>query len=415
MIKFRLILLVATVTFLLLVLATSVVAQEETEVPVPYTGLINPFPWDDASAQEVGKGLYQQQCQGCHGVRGDNLAGSDFSVADYPQRLGERPDLYFWILSEGNLDNGMPSYKSSLSAEQRWQVLTYLWSLALETASPEMTSPADASNGLECLSCHTRALMTHDKLGSASEACWVCHDSINIGKLRLLDGTQLSLADSVPLCGQCHSAGYEAWNEGEHGVVAGKDGEPGFPDAQKPKCISCHNPHQPQMDLAVERVSFPLPPSSEDGTLDCLSCHVRVLEGHDKLGSGSKACWACHYNREMGALHLAGGDVGFPLADSPQLCAQCHQERYQAWDEGTHGAPAWTEGTVEVHGTERVGCIGCHDPHQPQIVFSNITKPHPAPQPPPSPPSAFLFVLLGTSVLLAVAIGFVVLKKGEQT
>ncbi len=120
------------------VLASAVMAQE---VPAPYAGLKNPFPWDDTSAQEAGKGIYQQSCLGCHGVDGSNIAQSNFGAADYPPNLEERPDFYFWVLSEGRLDKGMPPFKSSLSEEQRWQVLTYLHSLGAE-ASPEEPPPA---------------------------------------------------------------------------------------------------------------------------------------------------------------------------------------------------------------------------------------------------------------------------------
>jgi mono/diheme cytochrome c family protein len=138
MMKFKLLLIVLTITFLLWVLTTAVMAQEEP--PPPYTSLKNPFPWSDASVQEAGEGLYQQYCLSCHGAKGNNLAGSDFSAADYPQRMEERPDFYFWILSEGKLDKGMPPYKFSLSEQQRWQVLTYLWSLGTAAAPPETNS-----------------------------------------------------------------------------------------------------------------------------------------------------------------------------------------------------------------------------------------------------------------------------------
>ncbi len=138
--KFRLLLIVLVVTFFLWVLAIAVLAQEEP--PAPYTGLNNPFPWGDASAQEAGEGLYQQYCLGCHGVKGDNIARADFSAVDYPKSLEERADLYFWILSEGMLNKGMPPFKSSLSDEQRWQVLTYLWSLGAAVTPPAVTPPA---------------------------------------------------------------------------------------------------------------------------------------------------------------------------------------------------------------------------------------------------------------------------------
>lgn len=140
--KPKLLLIFVPVTLLLLVLAAAVMAQEPpNEVPSPYAGLKNPFAWDDTSARESGKKLYQQSCLGCHGANGDNIAIADFSAVEFPQNLEEAPDFYFWILSEGKLDKGMPSYKSSLSEEQLWQVLTYLWFFG-KAAPPEVTPPA---------------------------------------------------------------------------------------------------------------------------------------------------------------------------------------------------------------------------------------------------------------------------------
>ncbi len=147
--KFRLLLIVIPVTLFLLVLATAVMAQE---VPAPYAGLKNPFPWSDTSSQEAGKGLYQQYCTGCHGANGGNIAGADFSAVDFPRNLEERADFNFWILSEGRLDKGMPPFKSSLSEEQRWQVLTYLWSLGAaapaEVTPPPAQPPAEGEKGI---------------------------------------------------------------------------------------------------------------------------------------------------------------------------------------------------------------------------------------------------------------------------
>ncbi len=149
MMRLRVLFIAIAISSLLWFLTTAVLAQGEP--PSPYAGQKNPFLWSDTSVQEMGKRVYQQSCLGCHGVKGANLATSDFSLADYPQRLEERPDLYFWVLSEGRLDKGMPPYKSSLSEEQRWQVLTYLWSLGAATP-PEVTPlpakpPVEVENG----------------------------------------------------------------------------------------------------------------------------------------------------------------------------------------------------------------------------------------------------------------------------
>ncbi len=142
-----------------------------------------------------------------------------------------------------------------------------------------------------------------------------------------------------------------------------------------------------------------------DKPLDCLSCHTKVLKFHDKLGSGNKACWVCHDNTDMKTLQLAD-ETKLSLSDSPQLCGQCHQKRYDAWKEGVSANP----------GADKAKCADCHDPHQPQIVLLDITKPHPEAQPSPSPPSVELLVMLGISLLLVIiAIGVAVVKQGEET
>ncbi len=280
----------------------------------------------------------------------------------------------------------------------------------------------DGESPLECLRCHTRALKDHDKLGSGSEACWACHDDKKIGILHLSDGTELTLKDSNPLCGDCHSERYEAWKKGTHGALGTNKGVDSSSRPRRPKCVGCHSPHQPRIELSGGFAGRLSAKSSPKDPSECLSCHVKILKGHDKLGPGSKACVACHYSTEMGVLHLrlslrlpvpAGGER-LKMSDYPRLCAECHQTRYDDWVSGTHGMPAWEEGVVNVHGAGRVGCIGCHDPHQPRVLFSNITLPHPPPQPKASPPPFSLLALFGTVFLLAIGAAVAMLKKGER-
>lgn len=300
-----------------------------------------------------------------------------------------------------------------ISALVRWPVRVWLVGtivivvvvtgfLAVAQVSPVNAAP-EPEFPLDCLRCHTRVLKGHDKLGSGTEACWVCHDSTDMTLLRLVDGTKLSPASSPQLCGQCHQRKYDAWGEGTHGT---------FSVVGRVKCADCHDPHQPQM--APSSVSKPSPPASEPGTaLDCLSCHTRVLKGHDKLGEGSEACWACHYNMEMGVLSLAGGETHLPLSDSPQLCGQCHQKRYEAWSEGEHGVPAWKQGEPGISGAEEVKCVNCHEPHQPQVALLNITELHPPSAPSPPPPPVQPLIILGISLLLIITAGVVVATRGE--
>ena len=140
--------LLAAVSFIVLLIAAAAAVHAQDEVPDPYRGLTNPFPWNDVSAQEEGKGIYKSYCLGCHGPGGSNLPDSDFSAQDFPQSLEENSDFFFWTLSDGMLDKGMPPYKSSLSEDQRWQVLTYLWTLGASVPSetPPGEPPVDTGN-----------------------------------------------------------------------------------------------------------------------------------------------------------------------------------------------------------------------------------------------------------------------------
>ncbi|MBI2851512.1 MAG: hypothetical protein HYX84_00175 [Chloroflexi bacterium] len=146
--------------------------------------------------------------------------------------------------------------------------------------------------------------------------------------------------------------------------------------------------------------------------LQCLTCHSQVLIGHDKLGEGSQACWSCHLSTQMKTLHLASGQVKFPLSESPRLCAQCHQKRYDAWLSGTHGVPAWREGDPEVRGSEKAICAQCHNPHRPQVVLTSITLSHPdaVPQPPEIPVN----LLLGVAGSFVLIVAVVIWKGGGK-
>ncbi len=128
--KPRVLLIAIAATLLLLVPASVLLAAgPDPEVPPEYAGMSNPFPWDDTGAQAAGKVGYNKSCQGCHGADGANLPAADFSSQAYVERLEDKTDLVYWILTEGRREVGMPGYKSSFSDDERWQMLTYMWAL----------------------------------------------------------------------------------------------------------------------------------------------------------------------------------------------------------------------------------------------------------------------------------------------
>ncbi len=165
---------------MLIVLSGAVFAHEEIEVPPPYAGLENPFPWDDTSTQEAGEVIFQEFCVICHIATEDIPAlGPDFSAVDYRQSLEERADFYFWTVSEGRLEKAMPPWGPSLSEEARWQALTYIWSLGGSgpTPTPTLTTTPTPTT--------PTPVITGDPStgqGIFEEKCQVCH-SIGAGKV----------------------------------------------------------------------------------------------------------------------------------------------------------------------------------------------------------------------------------------
>ena len=114
----------------------------------------------------------------------------------------------------------------------------------------------------------------------------------------------------------------------------------------------------------------------------------------------------------MTTLHLANSTTTFPLEEYPKLCGQCHQQRFLQWSEGIHGVSAWKEGDTTTRGSEKVACLSCHDPHEPRIVLTNITKPHPSPVPDSPEMPLQTVAMVGISLVILVGLGVAAVKGG---
>lgn len=81
----------------------------------PYSG--------NANAAAGGKKLYAQNCAQCHG---NNLQGMGPAPGlESASVKSAKPGELFWFITNGNLNNGMPSW-SNLPKQQRWQIVTFL-------------------------------------------------------------------------------------------------------------------------------------------------------------------------------------------------------------------------------------------------------------------------------------------------
>lgn len=86
----------------------------------------NPFAGSEPD-KRAGAKLFQQECASCHGRDAKGI-GKAPPLAS-PQVRQTRPGKLFWILRNGSLRRGMPSF-SHLPESERWQIVTYLKSLS---------------------------------------------------------------------------------------------------------------------------------------------------------------------------------------------------------------------------------------------------------------------------------------------
>ena len=116
-----------------LLVPSSLLAQDSGfhQAPASAAARRNPFAGQRA-AIAAGEKIYASKCAKCHGDEGRGIGPVPSLAKGRPQKakVGE----LFWFITEGNKNNGMPSW-ASLSDKQRWQVVTYLKSLGTPVKS----------------------------------------------------------------------------------------------------------------------------------------------------------------------------------------------------------------------------------------------------------------------------------------
>ncbi|HZQ97098.1 MAG TPA: c-type cytochrome [Candidatus Sulfotelmatobacter sp.] len=98
---------------------------------VPAKDRVRPNPLaDDPGATAAGGKVYAQHCSACHGDNAEGkVGGKHYRPNLHSHRVKQAtPGELFWILTNGSLRNGMPSW-SRFPELERWQVVTYLKSL----------------------------------------------------------------------------------------------------------------------------------------------------------------------------------------------------------------------------------------------------------------------------------------------
>lgn len=138
-------------------LAEDVTPPPNYVAPTPAPTLAaNIFP---ASAPDVDSGaaIYAEKCAPCHGPTGQGDGAQAANLPNGAPALGKAdfafdksPARWYEIVTQGNLQNFMPGF-SSLSDQQRWDVVAYALSLS---ASAERVQAGKALYEVNCAECH---------------------------------------------------------------------------------------------------------------------------------------------------------------------------------------------------------------------------------------------------------------------
>jgi len=100
------------------------------KAPAKAAERINPYEGQDA-AWRAGRKLFERECAACHGKMGEGTEGKP--VLASPEVAQAKPGTVEWLLRNGSIVHGMPSF-SQLPEAERWQIVTFVQTLAPDSS-----------------------------------------------------------------------------------------------------------------------------------------------------------------------------------------------------------------------------------------------------------------------------------------
>lgn len=92
------------------------------QAPARTANTPNPLEGNE-NARRAGAKLYARECAACHGANREGRGSAP--ALDQPEVYQAVPGTLFWVLRNGSLNRGMPSF-AHLPEPQRWQIITFL-------------------------------------------------------------------------------------------------------------------------------------------------------------------------------------------------------------------------------------------------------------------------------------------------
>jgi mono/diheme cytochrome c family protein len=152
--------------------------------------------WNAANLQR-GKEIYVDKCLTCHGCAGNGLGSYGGTLIITPANFKQDPfrnmpdDQWFWHVSEGIPGSVMPSWKESMSENDRWLVIRYIQQIF---ARPIMRDPAEGDPSGKYANLTNPSSMTVDILEESKaifiRECMVCHGDAGRGNGPYANGLQ---------------------------------------------------------------------------------------------------------------------------------------------------------------------------------------------------------------------------------
>ena len=129
---------IATFVLSVFSLIPQLAAQDSNfhNAPASSKEMKNPY---EAQPPEAGKALYHLRCARCHGENGEG-SGNIPPLAQEKIKAAA-PGEVFWFITQGDVNNGMPSWKT-LPQKQRWLIVNYARTLGSPQAAGAKRSPA---------------------------------------------------------------------------------------------------------------------------------------------------------------------------------------------------------------------------------------------------------------------------------